>query len=377
MFLSRIELRNFRNYARQTADFSPRVNIFFGQNAQGKTNLLEAMYLLSVGKSFRTAQDRDLIRQQAAGFGVLGLFEGSEFPLQPSTIEVAYDGCRKLLRLNGVSMRRQADIVGMARVVLFAPEDLQLVKGGPVFRRQYLDLGLAQTSRKYRDNLFRYTSVLAQRNRWLRDYSGKAGDLAALEAWTEQLVEYGSRVMQQRVEGIRMLDPIARHYHEQLSGSRESLSVGYVAGTSAPSGSPDEHVSCEDYLRSALDSHQHAELIRGTTLAGPHRDDLLLSLDGQGELRLYGSQGQARTATLALKMAMVEYMRRQTGDYPLLLLDDVLSEFDDDRKTALLDTVVGVTQTFITTTTPRYFSPGPDTRMFRVSEGVVEPWLDS
>lgn len=373
MLLNRIELRDFRNYARQVSEFSPRVNIFFGANAQGKTNLLESIYLLGLGRSFRTPQDRELIRQDTAGFRIVGSVEGRDFPLNPSTMEMAYDGSRKALRLNGVLMRRQSELLGLLRLVLFAPEDLQIVKGGPVNRRRFVDIGLAQSSRKYRDALYRYTEVLAQRNRLLHDQVGGRPAMDVLETWDEQLIEYGAKVIEQRVKGLNRLAPVARKYHSELSARTEDLTMEYSFGT-GKTDMADEDADWGQALRESLRRHRAAELARGVSLVGPHRDDVILGLKGQGELRVYGSQGQARTATLALKMAMVDFISGETGDYPLLLLDDVLSEFDDERKKALLQTVMGVTQTFITTTSLEYFSPGPEMRLFKVERGVVSQW---
>jgi len=379
LILKKIELRNFRNYARQSSEFSERVNIFSGANAQGKTNLLESIYLLALGKSFRASHDRELVRHDCQAFSVQGAFTGDAFPVQPSIITINSDGSRKKVFLNGTPMKKQTDLVGMAKVVLFAPEDLQIVKSSPSFRRQFLDIGLAQCSSIYRDDLYRYTAVLTQRNRFLKDQIGKRTDKNELAAWNDQLIKYASRVAQGRCQGLAILAPIAARYHAMVSNGREQLNVSYktsINHSSDSSHSSQSNPGNQETYCSALAARLHeleyAELARGVTLAGPHRDDLMLTIADQGELRVYASQGQARTAALALKMAMVELIKEMTGDYPLLLLDDVLSEFDNERKSALLETVMGITQTFITTTDPERFSDNPDCKMFRVEGGAIQ-----
>lgn len=369
MILKKIELRNFRNYARQSSVFSERVNIFSGANAQGKTNLLESIYLLALGKSFRAGHDRELVRHDCQAFSVQGTFTGDAFPVQPSTITVNSDGSRKKVFLNGTPLKKQTDLVGMAKVVLFAPEDLQIVKSAPSFRRQFLDIGLAQCSSIYRDDLYRYTVVLAQRNRFLKDQIGKRTDKNELAAWNDQLVKYAGRVAEGRCQGLAILAPIASRYHTMVSNQREQLNVSYKSSLIADYSNQESYGNA---LEAKLHQLEYAELARGLTLAGPHRDDLLLTIANQGELRVYASQGQSRTAALALKMALVELIKAMTGDYPLLLLDDVLSEFDNERKSALLETVMGITQTFITTTDPERFSDNQDCKMFRVEGGAVQ-----
>ena len=374
MILKKIELRNFRNYARQSSVFSERVNIFSGANAQGKTNLLEAIYLLALGKSFRAGHDRELVRHDCQAFSVQGMLTGDVFPVQPSTITINSDGSRKKIFLNGTPLRKQTDLVGMAKVVLFAPEDLQIVKSAPSFRRQFLDIGLAQCSSIYRDDLYRYTAVLTQRNRFLKDQIGKRVDRNELAAWNDQLIKYANRVAAGRYHGLAILAPIASRYHAMVSNQREELHVSYKSALNPASKSSLEPAA-ETYghaLAAKLHELEYAELARGLTLAGPHRDDLMLTIPDQGELRVYASQGQSRTAALALKMALVELIKEMTGDYPLLLLDDVLSEFDNERKSALLETVMGITQTFITTTDPERFSDNPDCKMFRVEGGAIQ-----
>jgi len=380
LILNKIELRNFRNYARQSSEFSERVNIFSGANAQGKTNLLESIYLLALGKSFRASHDRELVRHECQAFSIQGVFTGDAFPVQPSTITINSDGSRKKVFLNGTPLKRQTDLVGMAKVILFAPEDLQIVKSSPSFRRQFLDIGLAQCSSIYRDDLYRYTAVLTQRNKFLKDQIGKRADKNELAAWNDQLVKYAGRVVQGRCQGMAVLAPIAARYHAMVSNGREQLNVTYktslensslgYAGQDGQSGDYN-YEKYGEALAAKLQELEPAELARGLTLAGPHRDDLLLTIADQGELRVYASQGQARTAALALKMALVELIKEMTGDYPLLLLDDVLSEFDNERKTALLETVMGITQTFITTTDPKRFLDNPDCKMFRVEGGAI------
>lgn len=375
MRLNRLQLYDFRSFPTLDLTLTGQVNVFVGGNAEGKTNILEAVHLLATGRSHRANRDRELVRWGATTYLVRGHFQRRGGPLN---VDVGFsaDG-HKVLRLNGLVKRRLSEIIGQARVVLFAPEDLALVKGSPEVRRHYLDLQLSQVSPAYYHHLASYHRVLEQRNRLLKN--GPRAEGQGLSVWDDQLIAHGLAVMQRRREALQRLMVWTAEAHRRLSGGQEELSGNYLssileAGSGGP-GRPDQ-VWDEEALRTAfqrrLERLRPLELQRGTTLAGPHRDDFELKINDR-EARLFASQGQQRTVALALKLAEVEFLT-EDGDPPILLLDDVLSELDERRQTFLLD-IVGRVQTIITGTDASALASrlAADVAFYKVIRGAVTP----
>ncbi len=364
MPLQELTLKNFRNYEALSLQFSPRVNIFFGKNAQGKTNILEAIALLCLGRSFRTRKDDELIRWQSEACYLKGSFQQL---LHSSVVEIGIGLQEKRIKLDGQVIKNQ-ELFGKIPLVIFGPDDLQIVKGGPQNRREFLDFYLAQIEPNYRFVYYNYHRVLQQRNRLL-----KAGvsSPAELEIWDAQLVEKGLKVIKYR---LLMLEDIAVHVRraqESISGAAESLSLQYVSfnDQAVPAW---EETRLREQFQTELERVRRQEIERQLTLVGPHRDDLRLTIGAGVELRNYGSQGQQRTAVLALKLGLIEKIRESRGDYPILLLDDVMSEFDTDRKIHLLNCLFGSTQTILTSTNRADF-PVTDgaTFLYEVVQGAV------
>ena len=345
MYLEKIKIRNFRNYLSADVSLSPQINILYGNNGQGKTNFLEAVSFLTLGRSFRAKSDNELVKKGENGFYLKGEFQNNEESL---ILEVGSDLNRLLVKVNGVAYKKKKDLFGRVRIVIFTPDDLQIVKGGPENRRDYLDLYLAQTYPGYRRAYRHFYRALYQRNSLLKRMKTGFGDLTQLEVWTNKVVEEGSLVVYYRLKAVEEISPWINQYHQMMSGAKEELNCLYRFSGGKQPFLKMESIK-EEFIK-AFSQRKKEEIRRGYTLVGPHRDDLLLLLNKKWELRTYGSQGQQRTAALAMKMAMVDLIETTYGIPPLLLLDDVFSEFDNKRKKELLHLLTEGTQTIISTT---------------------------
>ncbi len=349
MYLTRLALANVRNYA--TLEFYPErgLNVFVGANAQGKSNLLEAVALLGTGKSFRTAREAEIVRSGMPTASIAGSAHTAAGEIRLGcTLGAAGSGVRKRYTINGRQVR-YAGYLGRARIVTFTPADMQLVSGAPSLRRTLLNAALAQQSPGYYAALASYTKHLAQKNALLRGSEPIDRDLLA--TYDERLVATGTLLMLERRHYVAALAEVARTVHAGwvgALGSGAELEVRYRPNVAVEASTADA-VSAAFELR--LREVREAELARRQTLAGPHRDDLELRLGGEA-LAIYGSQGQQRTAVLALKVAEYRVLELRTGDAPILLLDDVLSELDPDRQSAFLRGVESFEQAFVTTTHP-------------------------
>jgi DNA replication and repair protein RecF len=378
--LAHLSLYNFRNYVRLELDLPPGVMVLLGDNAQGKTNLLEAIYYLATSRSPYTGTDRELVNwlsleQEPLPYTRLvgRVARGDNSVLLEITVsQQAENGSRyqKQVRLNGVN-KRAMDLLGHLNVVLFVPEDVNLVSGSPSLRRRYLDAMLCQIDPHYCRTLAGYNQIVTQRNALLRDMSERGGDPAQLVFWNERLVEHGALLIARRREAIDALDERAQAIHGQLTDGSEHLHLRYMP--SVDLGEPRRLTVAEVQAayQAQLLSLRQRETAAGMTLAGPHRDEMRFAIDDI-DAGVYGSRGQQRTAVLALKLAEVELMHNETGDYPVLLLDDVLSELDAHRRQFLLQRVDdGQQQAIITTTDLQALSPAflQGCRLWRVEMG--------
>jgi len=360
MRLTHLMLHNFRNYVRLDLDMPSGVTVLLGDNAQGKTNLLEAIYYLATTRSPHAGADSELVNWLAAeqeplpyarlvGRMVRGATESTiEITLtQQANSETRY---RKQIRLNGVA-KRAMDVLGQLNVVLFLPEDITLVSGSPSLRRRYLDATLCQIQPVYCRSLSRYNQVVTQRNALLRDLRERGGDPGQLAFWDERLVEHGAYLAGRRWEALLALDQLAHNIHGKLTDGGEQLHLRYVPSveTDGPVGTDAVGAAFRAHLRAL----RQREIASGMTLVGPHRDEVRFVVNDV-DAGIYGSRGQQRTAALALKLAEVDLMRRETGQQPVLLLDDVLSELDEHRRSFLVHALEdGVEQVIITTTDAR------------------------
>lgn len=408
MRLSHLSLTNFRNYSRLELDLPDRLTVLQGANAQGKTNLLEAIHLLATGRSPRATAERELINWLALDEPLpyarleAEIGEGREAQRLELVLELAPSAngsngptIRKQVRVNGVA-KRALELVGRLRMVLFLPEDIGLVAGAPGERRRYLDIALCQVAPTYCRALGEYNRAMAQRNALLKRLRDEGGDPGQLNFWDERMAEQGSVLFHQRSQAVRDLDRIAAGLHHDLTSGAERLRLVYlpaldpepVAGGTPRAangkarllrdGAPAYHAHSRDELReqfvTQLRRGRAREIAAGTSLLGPHRDDVAFSVDGR-DLRAYGSRGQQRTGALALKLAEVQMMQEAVGDSPLLLLDDVMSELDAQRRHMLLEALAGGTQAIVTTTDWSDFSPEllGQARRLRVEGGRLLP----
>ncbi|WP_059105097.1 DNA replication/repair protein RecF [Shouchella shacheensis] len=344
MIIHTLSLRSFRNYEQLSLTFGSKVNVFIGENAQGKTNVLEAIYVLALAKSHRTAKDKELIQFQAPFAHISATASRRNGDVE---VSLALSSKGKKGKVNGLEQRRLSDYVGTLNVVMFAPEDLNLVKGGPHVRRRFIDMELGQISPLYLHHLSLYHKVLKQRNVLLKELQAKKGTPAMLDVLTDQLIEHGAVISQKRVTFIVKLQGFAAPIHEAISRGRETLGLLYSPSVEVSEGTDVSKIK-ED-LYSAYERRKEQEIRRGTTLFGPHRDDLAFIVNDR-DVQTYGSQGQQRTTALSVKLAEIDLIHTEVGEYPVLLLDDVLSELDDYRQSHLLETIQNKVQTFVTTT---------------------------
>lgn len=368
MYLSSLFLRNFRNYGELSLTFSPGLNVVFGDNAQGKTNLLEAVAFLATGRSHRTSRDQELIRegQPSAVARATVVRKSGELTLE---LGLSHDS-RKQLKINGVTEKKIAQIVGRVAAVFFSPDDLHLLKGPPAGRRRFLDIELSQISQTYLHYLSGYTKVLAQRNTLLK---ADQTDPALLGVYDEQLLENGAQLIVRRAAAVARLAPIAARYHSMLAEQREDLRMEYHS-QGAEAGQTPGLDEVRERLWSLLQQRRREEIRRQVTLVGPHRDDIAFFVSDR-DARLYASQGQQRTAVLALKLAELDFMSAELEEHPVLLLDDVASELDPHRRHYLLHAVQEGVQTFISCTDldDLMVRTWPsEHRLFRVNTGRVE-----
>lgn len=369
MFLKEIQLKNYRNYENANVQFSEGINIFIGENAQGKTSLMEAIYVLAMARSHRTANDKELICWNNDFARVEGRVQkkNSTFPLELSVSKMG-----KKAKFNHLEQSKLSAYIGNLNVIIFAPEDLSLVKGSPSVRRKFLDMEIGQMSPIYLHHLVQYQHLLKQRNHYLKQLiSKKAKDLTFLEVLTEQLAAHGSAILSERHLFIKQLESWAQPIHAQISKQKEELEINYQCSFKITDLKNKEQIYKD--MMAAFENGKKRELDQGTTLYGPHRDDLTFSVN-EKSVQTFGSQGQQRTTALSLKLAEIDLMKEITGEYPLLLLDDVLSELDDERQTHLLEAIQDKVQTFLTTTSldgvKKEILNAP--KIFRIENGHVE-----
>ncbi|MFC4077224.1 DNA replication/repair protein RecF [Salinithrix halophila] len=345
MHVEELELFQFRNITHLELKCPEALHLFVGPNAQGKTNILESLYLLSIGKSHRTRKDKEMIRWEETAAKVKARVAGEH---GSHRLEVRLTPQGKKVVKNGLEQRRLSEYIGTLTAVLFAPEDLTIIKGSPQVRRRFIDMEIGQVSPAYIYNLTRYHKLLTQRNHLLKEMSKRRQrENPLLDVLDEQLIELSTHLWKKRTAFIRLLARWAGDIHQSITQGRETLSIDYQ-----PSVPVEEEADAGEFqtaLVRELARLRGQEIQRGSTLVGPHRDDLRLFAEGV-DLHRYGSQGQQRTAALSLKLAEIELIRQETGTYPILLLDDVLSELDDFRKTHLLEAIRGKVQTFVTAT---------------------------
>ena len=353
MQITELTLRSYRSYETLHLAFDPGVQIFLGANAQGKTNIIEALYYAAFGRSHRTSSDAELIRVGADGAHIGLSFRRHDVPGELSLTFAR--GARRRITYAGESLR-QRDLVGLLPMVLFSPEDLFLVKGAPALRRRYLDAELSQASPAYYGELLRYTRILKQRNAVLKDIRERLAAPEDLPPWDAQLARSAAYIVTRRIAAVAQLGALSARVQAVLAAGEELALAYEIAGAGAEDFAEDDMTeSLHLWYNKMLCEGRARDIARAATGVGPHLDDLVLRVGGMS-LRSYGSQGQQRTGALALKLAELFYLQENIGEAPILLLDDVMSELDADRRRALLDFIRHEhIQTFITATDAAYF----------------------
>lgn len=357
MYIKSIELSNFRNYKDLSMEFHPEKNILYGDNAQGKTNILEALYFCGMTKSHKGSKEKEIIRMNEKEAHIRmyvekkGVSRRIDMHLKRNKA--------KGVAIDGIPIRKSSELLGLVNIVFFSPEDLGIIKHGPSERRRFVDVELCQLDKVYFHDLAKYNQVVNQRNNLLKQISIDNSLLSTLDIWDQQLVEYGSKIISRRKQHIEELNEVITPIHEKLSGGREHLTLDYEANTFA-----------EDFgMKIAM--NRERDLFQKVTTIGPHRDDVEFAI-ADIDIRKYGSQGQQRTAALSLKLAEIEIVKRMVGDLPVLLLDDVLSELDRNRQHYLLDSIKDI-QTIITCTGLEEFIQEriKVNQVYKVTDGTV------
>lgn len=373
MKIKGLYLHNFRNYGLCSLQFPAMVNIFYGKNAQGKTNLLEAIFYAAFGMSHRTFQEDDLFGDGRREMAVKADFTSFDSDYEIKIKRYEQNGrIKKELLLDNVNIKAK-EHYGTLNTVMFSPEDLQLIKGEPQLRRRFFDMQIAQTDKAYYELLVKYNRLLQQRNRLLKEIRDNNGDKVQLNLWNNELSASAARIIKKRLSALEKLLVIASGIYASIAGGSEIMLINYALKTSNDfilQQSDKSESEWQEFYLKELHERQALDILRGNTSIGPHRDDLFFYVSGK-LLKSFGSQGQQRSAALALKLAQLEYVKNNTGEYPVLLLDDVMSELDSERRTHLLKFIDGRVQTFITVNDKHLIPDLNNNAYFYIENGKV------
>lgn len=362
MYIKNLKLNGFRNIENLNIELSSGVNIFFGDNAQGKTNILESIYYCSLGKSHRTNRDKELIMWDKHN-AYISAYISRERLDKNIEIKIFEDG-KKGIRINSIRIKKILELLGVLNVIMFSPEDLKIVKESPSYRRHFLDMEICKLNSKHYYNLIQYNKVLSERNLLFKKFRNNANIKNMVDIYDEQLADFGSKIIKERVKYLNKLNQKGKVIHSNITSSNEDIDFKYITSVKEIENSYNE-------LKELLNKNIEKDMERGITSCGPHRDDFSIKINGI-DARSYGSQGQQRTSILTMKFASLEIVKDQIGEYPVLLLDDVLSELDISRQKYILGSI-NKFQTIITCTGIDNVNYGlyEDASMFYVSKGKV------
>ena len=372
MKINKIYAVNFRNYGACNLDFSSMINVFYGQNAQGKTNILEAIFYSAFGMSHRTFTEEDLLK-----LGCKEMAVGVEYDSFSGLHEIKIKKFQQLGRnkkeifLDGAKVKPK-EHYGSLNAVMFSPEDLQLVKGEPSLRRRFFDMQIAQTDPIYYDLLVKYNRVVQQRNKLLKEIRDNEGSSAQLQPWNKEFIALATAIAKKRQLALEKLKVIAGEIYASITGNKEILTIKYElkANNGELLYPENDFEDWEIFYTKKLAERERVDILRGNTGIGPHRDDIVLLLNDMS-LKSFGSQGQQRSGALALKLSQLEYVRREIGEFPILLLDDVMSELDNSRRAQLLMFIDGKVQTFITVNDRELIPELAGNNYFEIVQGSV------
>ena len=373
MKIAKLYAVNFRNYNQCTLKFPSMINVLYGKNAQGKTNLLEAIFYAAFGLSHRTNSEEELLKLNTEAMAVGVDYESftGQHAIKIKRFKQA-ERTKKEIFLDGVKVRPK-EHYGSLNAVMFSPEDLQLIKGEPSLRRRFFDMQISQTDPIYYDLLLKYNRVLQQRNKLLKDLRDEGGRKEILIPWNQEFCSLACKITKKRLAALAKLENIASSIYASLTGNKEQIKVKYEF--KANNGAliyPTIPEECTEALYAEfLSTREKVDILRGNTGIGPHRDDLQLLLNGMS-LKAFGSQGQQRTGALALKLSQLEYVHQEIGEFPVLLLDDVMSELDNERRAQLLLFIDGRVQTFVTVNDRELIPELANNAYFKVTDGLIE-----
>ena len=333
MWIKEIQLKNFRNYKEEKIKLNKNINILYGENAQGKTNIIESIFLCSMGKSFRAKKDKEMIKINEDICSVEVEYEKSD---REGKIKIEI-GNKKNIFVNDIKIKRLSELLGKINIVIFTPDDIEIIKGGPDQRRKFLDIMISQLRPNYIHILSLYQKTIEQRNNYLKQIKEEQKDENLLEIWDEKLAEYAIKICEYRKEFIEKLKPKMEKLHKEITNNKEEIKIEYVT----------ECLDKKIYL-DLLKERRKLDILKGFTTKGVHRDDFVIYINGR-QLNVYGSQGQQRTSILTLKLAELNLIYDEIGEYPILLLDDFMSELDKSRRESLVQHIKE-TQVIITCT---------------------------
>lgn len=353
MNITKLKLENFRNYDSQEIEFNKGINVIYGDNAQGKTNILEAIFLCSMGKSFRTSKDKELIKINK-DFAKLNIeYEKSD---REGNIEYIISE-KKSIAINGVKIKKLSELLGNINSIIFSPDDMEILKDGPQKRRKFLNMLISQLRPRYLFNLNAYNKTLEQRNNYLRQIKEQNVSTEMLDIWNEKLAEYAIKIFEYRYEFIEKLKSKINNIHKNITDGNEKIEIKYLSDCS----------NKEGYLK-LLKERTKLDIIKGYTTKGIHRDDFVVYIN-EKEVNIYGSQGQNRTVILTLKLSELQVIYEEIGEYPILLLDDFMSELDEKRRNNFLNNIKN-TQVIITCTDKLELNK-LDYKLFNVKKGEI------
>ena len=353
MYIEKIKLQNFRNYEQLELDLNKNINIIYGNNAQGKTNILEAIFLSSFGKSFRTKKEKEMIKFNEQN-AIVEIFYQKKDREGKVKIEI---GNKKQISLNGIKLKKLSELLGNINIVIFTPDDINILKDGPAGRRRFLDMMIGQLRPNYVYNLNMYLKTIEQRNNYLRQIREENKPENMLEIWDENLAEYGEKIYVYRNEFINKIANKINNIHKNITDAKEEIKIEYLSNCD----------NKENYLK-LLKERRKLDIIKGFTTKGIHRDDFVIYINDK-EVSTFGSQGQNRTAVLSLKLSELQVVYDEIGEYPILLLDDFMSELDEERRKNFLNNIKN-TQVILTGTDKIELS-GVEYSMFNVKEGKI------
>ena len=353
MYIEKIKLQNFRNYKQLELNLNKNINIIYGNNAQGKTNILESIFLCSFGKSFRTTKEKEMIKFDETNLVVEVFYQKKE---RDGKIKIEI-GDKKQIYLNGIKIKKLSELLGNVNIVIFTPEDINILKDGPAGRRRFLDMMIGQLRPNYVYNLNMYLKTIEQRNNYLRQIREENKPEEMLEIWDEKLAEYAEIIFNYRNEFIKKIIQKINKIHSEITENKEKLEIEYISNCE----------NKENYLK-LLKERRKLDIIKGFTTKGIHRDDFMIYIN-EKEVGAYGSQGQNRTVVLSLKLAELNVIYDEIGEYPILLLDDFMSELDIERRKNFLNNIKN-TQVILTGT-EKIDLPNLEYNLYNVKKGEI------